>query len=389
MPQALTETTAVLPPLALYVHLPWCVRKCPYCDFNSHALAGSIPESDYVAALESDLESEAARAGGRALQSVFIGGGTPSLFSDRAVAQILEAVARRVGIAPHAEITLEANPGASEAARFRGFRAAGVNRLSVGVQSFDDARLKAIGRIHDAAEALAALEAARAAGFERINLDLMFGLPGQDLAGAVADVERALAFDPGHVSHYELTLEPNTVFHVRPPQRPGEDQRWEMEQACSERLAAAGYERYEISAWGRPGQASRHNLNYWHFGDYLGIGAGAHGKLSTTDPFTVRRNRKARVPGSYMQRAPAGGAEVENHRLDDEALVFEYMLNALRLTGGFRLAEFEARTGLPAGRIGARIESLAARGLMEPADGGWRPTGQGFRFLNDLQGAFL
>jgi len=382
-----------LPPLGLYIHLPWCERKCPYCDFNSHTLNGQLPEDDYVAALTADLAGESARAAGRPIQSIFIGGGTPSLFSGAAIARILEATDREIGLARDAEITLESNPGSAEVARFREYRATGVNRLSIGVQSLDDRLLKAIGRVHDRAQALGALRQAAEAGFERINADLMFGLPGQSVDDAVADMAGVLAFDIDHVSHYELTLEPNTVFYSKPPERPDEDSRWDMQQACFEQLSRAGLERYEISAWSRPGSASRHNLNYWQFGDYLAIGAGAHGKFTLIRE-GVFRNRKHRVPEKYMQLAVAGSAEVERYGLDAEQLVFEFMLNALRLTSGFTEQGFERATGLDAAVIRPPLAALEKGGLMASrteTDGtiAWRPSCRGLDFLNELQGRFL
>ncbi|MDQ2070197.1 radical SAM family heme chaperone HemW [Natronospira sp. AB-CW4] len=389
----MSTTPLKAPPLALYIHLPWCERKCPYCDFNSHTLAGRLPEDDYVAALLADLSTEADRAGGRRIETVFIGGGTPSLFSGTAIGRVLEAADRRIGLAGDVEITLESNPGSAEAARFRDYRLAGVNRLSIGVQSLNDQRLTALGRIHDGHEALAALDRAKAAGFERINADIMFGLPGQTLDEAVADVRGVLARGVDHVSHYELTLEPNTVFYSKPPERPDEESRWDMQAACFEALSQAGLERYEISAWSRPGEACRHNLNYWQFGDYLAIGAGAHGKF-TRPAEGIFRHRKHRVPERYMQLAAAGEATVDCHALDAEQRIFEYMLNALRLTAGFRETDFEARCGLPSSRLHDALDTLREQGLMEsiaaiPGDAQWRPTPRGMDFLNELQARFL
>ena len=378
-------------PLALYVHLPWCERKCPYCDFNSHALTGQIPEEDYLQALEADLSDEARYSSDRSVSSIFIGGGTPSLFSARAIGRILEAVDRDLGLAPEAEITLEANPGSSEAARFADYRAAGVNRLSIGVQSFDDRCLEALGRVHSADEARRAIRAAQEAGFERLNADLMFGLPGQELQGAVRDVRTALDCGIDHLSHYELTLEPNTVFYARPPKLPDEDRRWAMQQVCAEQMTQAGLHRYEISAWAAPGQACRHNLNYWRFGDYAAIGAGAHGKLTLADG-GIWRHHKHRIPERYMSLAGAP-ARVSWRELGPDERCFEFMLNALRLTEGLSEALFTERTGLGASHIRPRLETMVAEGLMEQRpegdDFGWRPTNRGLDLLNEMQARFL
>ncbi len=371
---------ASIPPLALYVHLPWCERKCPYCDFNSHA-AEDIPQSEYVAALLADLDEELARAAGRALDSVFIGGGTPSLFSVAAIGALLEGIRTRAELAQDCEITLEANPGSAEAERFAGYRDAGVNRLSIGVQSFDDAALKRIGRVHDARGAHRAVEMARAAGFERINIDLMYGLPGQSLGGALADLEQALNHGVGHVSHYELTIEPNTLFHRFPPERPNEDVIWEMHGESVARLEDAGLQRYEISAHARRGDESRHNLNYWRFGDYLGIGAGAHGKLTDAARGVVERSAKQRHPRRYMLHGAARTAR--RWAVPGPELPLEFMLNAGRLLEGFSEALFEARTGVPVAAIDAPLEHAVARGLVERRDGMIRPTARGTRFLNE------
>ncbi len=380
-----------MPPLALYVHLPWCERKCPYCDFNSHALDAPVPEADYLQALSADLAAEQHHTAGRPVTSIFIGGGTPSLFSPRAIGEILEAIDGTLGMSTDVEITLEANPGSAEATRFAGYHAAGVNRLSIGVQSFNDHHLKALGRIHDGREACNAIEAARRAGFERINGDLMFGLPGQNPEQAVADIDTLLELGLYHVSHYELTLEPNTVFHARPPELPDPDTRWEMQLACRERLERAGLQRYEISAWASPGQACRHNLNYWRFGDYAAIGAGAHGKLTLPGEAGVWRYHKHRIPQRYM--ALAGEAARNGwRRLAAEDLRFEFMLNALRLPEGFDESLFRERTGLDPSCIRGELAALAKDGLMECLEDDirrWRPTGRGLDLLNELQGRFL
>jgi oxygen-independent coproporphyrinogen-3 oxidase len=377
-----------LPPLALYVHLPWCVRKCPYCDFNSHVRRGALPERRYVDALITDLELDLAQPPGRPLESIFLGGGTPSLFSAGAVARLLEAVRKRIDCPPGIEVTLEANPGTVERGRFADYRAAGVTRLSIGAQSFNDSHLRALGRIHAAADTHHAVAEARAAGFANLNLDLMAGLPGQTVAGAQSDLEAALSLEPSHLSHYELTIEPNTRFHSRPPRLPGEEVRFAMQARCHERLRQAGFERYEISAFALAGRYCRHNLNYWRFGDYLGIGAGAHGKL-TDAAGRVWRTAKLRHPLMYMEHAH-GDARLHSRRsLRPADLAFEFMLNALRLPGGFTRALFEARTGLDPSAVAAPLRAGIDAGLLRATAGGWQPTGRGLLFLNDLQALFL
>ena len=384
-------TTA--PPLALYIHIPWCVRKCPYCDFNSHAQRGDLPVDAYVAALLADLERDlaehAAAVHGRSIGTVFFGGGTPSLFAPDAIARILDGVAARIDLAGDAEITLEANPGTLEHARFADYRAAGVNRLSLGVQSFDDDKLARLGRIHSAAEAERAVKSAQDAGYANINLDLMYGLPGQTLAGALADVDQALALAPAHLSHYQLTLEPNTVFAARPPVLPDEDNTWDMQEACQARLAAAGFVQYEVSAYARDGQRCRHNLNYWTFGDYLGIGAGAHGKLSDAQGGTITRTAKVKVPHSYLARAAPGGQFGTRQTIDGAELPFEFMLNALRLVEGVPLALFADRTGVGTDAIAARLADQRTRGWLEPDADRIQPSALGRRFLNDVMAAWL
>jgi len=374
-------------PLSLYVHLPWCVRKCPYCDFNSHAARGDLPESAYTDALLRDLDWEAARTGGRPVDTVFLGGGTPSLFSPEAIARLLSGIRARVPLKADAEITLEANPGTVELERFRGFRDAGVNRLSIGIQSLDPEKLKALGRIHGRDEALAAADAAHAAGFENVNLDLMFGLPGQAVDDALADIGTALAMAPTHLSHYQLTLEPNTLFHTQPPALPDDDAIAHMQEAANARLTAAGFTQYEVSAWARPGQECRHNLNYWEFGDYLGIGAGAHGKL--TESSGVSRRWKAKHPDRYLATAGDEQAVAGSSRLSGCELAFEFLLNALRLTEGFRESLFRDRTGLDPDMIRERLERSQARGLLVRDACGIRATPHGARFLNDLLVDFL
>ncbi|MDZ7748140.1 MAG: radical SAM family heme chaperone HemW [Halofilum sp. (in: g-proteobacteria)] len=377
------------PPLTLYVHLPWCARKCPYCDFNSHEAPGEIPAEAYVDALVADLEQELPDVWGRPLEAIFIGGGTPSLFPPAAIDRLLARVRMYFNPAPDIEVTLEANPGTVEAGRFAGYRDAGVNRLSVGVQSFDDARLAAIGRIHGGDEARAAVETALATGFERVNLDLMYALPGQDAAGAAADLDAALALGCDHLSWYQLTLEPNTVFWSRPPALPDEDTVAAIEAAGGERLRAAGFERYEISAWAR-GTAARcqHNLNYWRFGDYLGIGAGAHGKLTLPAEGAIERRAKARAPRSYLERAHGPGCVGERRRLGAGDAAFEFLLNALRLPGGFTAGLFAERTGLPLAWLRAPLAEAETRGLVVHDAEGVRPTARGLDFHNDLLALF-
>ena len=373
---------AVLPPLSLYVHIPWCVRKCPYCDFNSHERAGELPEKEYVSRLMHDIEELLPSIWGRPIRSVFIGGGTPSLFSPASIDSLLSGVRARLRLEPDAEVTLEANPGTVEAARFRGFRDCGVNRISLGVQSFDDRMLAALGRIHGAAEARRAIDAALAA-FDNVNIDLMYGLPGQTEAMARADIDEAARSGVAHVSAYQLTIEPNTVFFSRPPALPPHDECADMQVLAEEALAAAGYEQYETSAFARPGRRSRHNLNYWEFGDYLGIGAGAHGKISFPD--RVTRHVRAKQPSVYMQQ----GSPVENRDIPAAELPFEFMLNALRLVEGFAPGLFTERTGLPLAVIEARLQSAESRGLVERDWQRIRPSARGRRFLNELLEAFV
>ena len=369
-------------PLGLYVHLPWCVRKCPYCDFNSHA-ATDIPDHAYVAGLLTDLDHERTRVAGRVVESIFIGGGTPSLFSVSAIVALLGGIRERVELAPDCEVTLEANPGSAEAHRFAGYRAAGVNRLSIGVQSFDDAALRGIGRIHDARAAHQAVEIAQAAGMERINIDLMYGLPGQSWQAAAADVKQALNHGVSHLSHYELTIEANTLFHRFPPARPDEDALWTMHTESIELMESAGLRRYEISAFARPGAECRHNLNYWRFGDYLGIGAGAHGKLTRGADRIVERSVKHRHPRRYLASRGGGDHEARRGPVPAADLPLEFMLNAARLLEGFSEALFEARTGLPASAISVPLVQAEKRGLIHRSRGAIRPTRRGTQFLND------
>lgn len=379
-----------LPPLALYVHIPWCVRKCPYCDFNSHRAPEALPVADYVRALVADLEQELPQVWGRTVSSIFFGGGTPSLFPGAAIGEILAAVAARLRLAPGLEVTLETNPGTAEFDRFEAYREAGVNRISFGVQSFDDARLAVLGRIHDSGQARRAFELAREAGFDNINLDLMYALPGQDLAGALSDLEQAIALGPEHLSHYHLTLEPNTLFAAKPPpDLPDEDSAWDMQAACQARLAEAGYAQYEISAYARPGRRSQHNLNYWQFGDYLGIGAGAHGKITLPAEAAVLRRWKHKHPQAFLDRAHGPERIGGEQRIEAADLPFEFMLNALRLLEGSDLASFEARTGLPRGALDAPFAEAHRRGWLEVEGERFRASALGQRFQNDLIGLFL
>jgi oxygen-independent coproporphyrinogen-3 oxidase len=378
------------PPLSLYIHLPWCVRKCPYCDFNSHRAGDRPPRERYIAALQADLQREARKALRRPVQTVFIGGGTPSLFTPNEIGSILEACRNVLNLGECSEVTMEANPGTVEHGSLRAYRQAGVTRLSLGAQSFDAGALQTLGRVHGPDDIHATYTEAQSAGFDSINLDVMFALPGQNLDAAEADVRALLALAPDHVSYYQLTLEPNTVFFRRPPRdMPDNDRAFGIQELGHRLLAEAGYAQYEISAFARPGHRCRHNLNYWNFGDYLAAGAGAHGKLTSEDGL-VRRYQKPANPLLYMERA-------EQNRLDDapvpvtgKDLGFEFMLNALRLNDGFDEALLCERTGLLAADIAAIAGQAAADGLLETTDApGWRPTPCGFRFLNDLQARFL
>ena len=378
------------PPLSLYVHLPWCVRKCPYCDFNSHGAKGELPFDDYVAALVRDLEHDLPLVWGRTVHSVFFGGGTPSLFPAAAIEAILSAASARLRFAPDAEITLEANPGTAEHDRFEGYRAAGVNRISFGIQSFDDGCLQRLGRIHDSGEAEAAVKLAQDAGFDNLNLDLMYALPGQDIAMAEADLERAFALQPAHISHYQLTLEPNTVFFARPPQGiPEDDEAWDMQERCQARLAEAGYGHYETSAYARAGRQCAHNLNYWRYGDYLGIGAGAHGKITLGADQSILRRWKHKHPATWMAAAGTDQAIGGDDRIAPDQRPFEYMLNALRLHEGFALADFEVRTGVARTRIARALAQAQARGWLQADAARVVPTALGRRFANDVISLFL
>ena len=381
-------------PLSLYIHFPWCVRKCPYCDFNSHAVRGEIPEQEYINALLRDLDYDlasfplpASRLPFPGLTSIFMGGGTPSLFSGRAIAGLLEQVAQRLRFAPDIEITLEANPGTVDAANFREYRAGGVNRLSIGVQSLDAAQLRALGRIHGPADAITAVGTARAAGFDNLNLDLMFALPRQTVDEAVADLRALVALRPEHVSWYQLTLEPNTEFAARPPPLPDDDAAWAMQERGQALLAEAGYSQYEVSAYAREGRRSAHNLNYWRFGDYLGIGAGAHGKRSRGA--TIERRARHKHPKAYLQAAGTPEGLQEHRAVTASELPFEYTMNALRLREGFDLNEFSARTGLAPEVLEQPLAEAARQGLVERSGVRVRPSEQGWRHLNRLMTLFL
>ncbi len=378
-----------LPPLGLYIHLPWCIRKCPYCDFNSHLLRDEIPEHAYVAALIADLEQELPEVWGRPVDTVFIGGGTPSLFSPEAIDRLLSQLRALLPLNAQAEITLEANPGASEAVKLAEFRAAGINRLSIGVQSFDDEKLRRLGRIHSAREAIAAAEAAHAAGFEEINLDLMYGLPEQTPEQALGDVTQAIALAPTHLSHYQLTLEPNTRFAHQPPPLPDDDSAWAMHEQSQSRLAEAGYAQYEVSAYARAGHRCRHNLNYWLYGDYLGIGAGAHGKLSNAQHQQITRRAKVKHPREYLQKATTSQRLAEQRRVGRTEAGFEFMLNALRLSEGFPVSLFAQHTGLPLAVVEQPLQQAEAQGLITWDINTICPTPRGRTYLNNLLQLFL
>ncbi|MHA3026480.1 radical SAM family heme chaperone HemW [Chromohalobacter sp.] len=379
-----------LPPLSLYVHVPWCVRKCPYCDFNSHGMDPdrALPETAYVEALLADLDADAALADGRELVSIFVGGGTPSLLSGDAYRHLLQGIRARLPFASDIEITLEANPGTVEHDRFAAYREAGINRLSLGVQSFQAPQLEVLGRIHSGEEAAQAMQDARHAGFDNINLDLMHGLPGQDEALALADIDRALALAPDHLSWYQLTLEPNTQFYSRPPRLPDEDTLCDIQEAGHARIEAAGYQRYEISAYARPGRQARHNLNYWTFGDYLGIGAGAHGKLSAWQldgSLAIERRWKVRQPQAYLRRAQDPRGFIAGRRaLEEQELPLEFLMNALRLTQGVPRRYWHERSGLADTLLDARLEQAHAKGLLCDPSQRLQASPHGLLFLNDL-----
>jgi len=373
-----------IPPLSLYVHFPWCVRKCPYCDFNSYTLRGGLEELRYVEALERDLQSQAEEARGREVISIFLGGGTPSLFSPGAIGRLIECARRHLVLASDVEVTMEANPGAVERGRFGEYRAAGVTRVSLGAQSFDERRLAALGRIHSPEETRRAAEELHAAGLANFNLDLMYALPGQDVAAAIQDVEAALALSPAHISHYQLTIEHGTVFEAQPPVLPDDDVAADMLAECTRRVFESGFSHYEVSAYAREGRRCRHNLNYWTFGDYVGLGAGAHGKL--TRDGAVFRTQQLREPRRYLASMPAAASRSEVAAGD---LPFEFMLNALRLVEGFETSLFLERTGLAWETVSATVEGLVGRGLLLQDEVRLKPTAEGLRFLNDLLLSFV
>ncbi len=378
------------PPLSLYVHLPWCVRKCPYCDFNSHEGRGVLPFAAYVDALIADLDHDLPLVWGRTVQTVFFGGGTPSLFPPSAIDAFLQAASARLRFAPGLEVTLETNPGTAEHGRFEEYLAAGVNRISFGIQSFDDGCLQRLGRIHDSAQAELAVRLARDAGFDNFNLDLMYALPGQTLAMAEHDVERAIALQPTHLSHYQLTLEPNTVFAARPPAGiPDDDSSWDMQESCQALMAQAGFAQYEVSAYAQPDRQCAHNLNYWHFGDYLGIGAGAHGKLTSGSDQSILRRWKVKHPNDYLLKAGTSAAIGGDDTIAPAQRPFDYMLNALRLVDGFSLTQFEKRTGLPRDVIAEQLAIASERGWVVTTGDRVVPTELGRRFTNDVIALFL
>ncbi|MCI0504887.1 MAG: radical SAM family heme chaperone HemW [Gammaproteobacteria bacterium] len=377
------------PPLSLYIHIPWCVQKCPYCDFNSHAIKSELPEAQYLQALLNDLEQDLPRIWGRRVQSVFIGGGTPSVLSPEFYERLFSALRALLAVNVNAEITLEANPGTIDYERFKGFREAGINRLSIGVQSFNDRHLQSLGRIHSANQAIKAFEVARNAGFTNINLDLMFGLPSQSVEEGLRDIEQALMLNPEHFSYYQLTIEPNTFFHAKPPSLPDDDLIYEMQQEAQQRIAGRGFEQYEISAYAKPGKRCAHNCNYWEFGDYLGIGAGAHSKLTDVAQQKIIRLVKEKHPREYLSKAAQSGVIISEHVLNRHDLAIEFMLNALRLTEGFPAVLFSERTRLPITVVEAPLRQAEQQGLIEWGLHTVRPTDKGKLFLNNLLELFL
>lgn len=376
-----------LPKLSLYIHIPWCVQKCPYCDFNSHAHQGELPQKAYIDALINDLDHELSWVQGRALHSIFIGGGTPSLLSGESVDLLLNAIAKRFTCEQNIEITMEANPGTAEAKRFKEYFQAGVNRLSLGIQSFDNQQLKRLGRIHNAQQAISAIELARQAGFERLNLDLMHGLPYQDAIQATADLKQAIALEPTHISWYQLTIEPNTAFASRPPKLPDHERLWDIETAGKQLLAAQGYDQYEISAYGKENDRARHNLNYWRFGDYIGIGCGAHGKLTERSHNKLIRRVKIRHPKGYL--TPKRNPLDQCWEIANTERPFEYFLNRFRLFEPVPKLEFMELTGLPLSTVTTPINQGIKLGLIEERETDWRVTQQGHLFLNDLLDLFI
>lgn len=380
---------APLIPLSLYIHIPWCVRKCPYCDFNSHEKSEALPERAYVEALLFDLDMQKGGIEGRTIETIFIGGGTPSLFSPDSLETLLKGVQSRVPVAHDAEITLEANPGTAEASKFNRYREIGLTRLSIGIQSFDHDILKKIGRIHDGHEAINAAKMAKDAGFSEFNLDLMFGLPGQDEALALNDIETAIDLDPTHLSFYQLTLEPNTVFHKYPPILPEEEDTWRIQELGQSRLRNAGFRQYEVSAYARAGSRCRHNLNYWEFGDYVGIGAGAHGKITTSKNGEILRTQRLRLPSSYMQAAQDGAPLGTESAVMRDEIPFEFLMNGLRLREGFQIDHFKARTGFDLEQLEPTLTTLVNEQLLEQTPTHIRCSEQGFNFLDSILQHFL
>lgn len=377
-----------LPPLGLYIHFPWCVQKCPYCDFNSHAIKDALPEQDYISHLLDDLEQQLPLVWGRSIHSIFMGGGTPSLFSAEALNTLVSGLRARLNFRPDIEITLEANPNSVEQAKFQDFHALGINRLSIGVQSFNNKHLEQLGRAHNAREAIKAIETAHKAGFEKLNIDLMYGLPGQSLGEAKGDLQMALAMNPSHLSHYQLTIEANTFFHHQPPILPDDDRIADIEDSCRELLELNDFEPYEISAFARPEQRCQHNINYWEFGDYLGIGAGAHGKITYSPEQHIRRSMQVKHPREYLAATSKSDSEV-SHVLSASETAFEFFLNSLRLTDGFDTGLFQSRCGLPISFVEKPLQLAESKGLIDWGVDRIQPTETGLRYLNDLTGMFL
>jgi putative oxygen-independent coproporphyrinogen III oxidase len=377
------------PPLSLYVHMPWCVRKCPYCDFNSHTAPEKLATEEYIDALIADLEQDLPLVWGRPVQSIYFGGGTPSLFPATSIATFLSAVRARLDLRPDVEITLEANPGTIEHDSFSAYAQAGINRVSLGVQSFDDELLERLGRIHGRQDIEQSLRSLKSAGIDNFNIDLMYALPGQAAEQSKRDIELAIQANPAHISFYQLTIEPNTAFAARPPTLPLDDLAWDMQQRGLDMLEAAGYEQYEISAFSKPGLQSRHNMNYWRYGDFLAIGAGAHGKITTPVDGKVQRYAKHRHPKRYLSGVESGDWRAELRLLGDEERIFEFFLNQLRLREGVYIGDFSARTGLPWQAVEFRVQKAVDKGLLEVSQARLRPTDLGWRFVNDIQQMFL
>lgn len=378
-----------LPPLSLYIHFPWCVQKCPYCDFNSHELKSALDERAYIDALISDLDQELPLFWGRSISSIFMGGGTPSLFSPESIERLLSALRARLAFAPNVEITMEANPGTIELGKFKEFSSAGINRLSIGIQSFSDEKLRKLGRIHGRKEAIRAAELAHDANFNSFNLDLMYGLPNQSLAQAVDDIETAIALEPKHLSHYQLTIEPNTFFHHQPPTVPDDDKLWEMQLACQTSLANNHYAQYEISAYAKDNYQCQHNLNYWQFGDYLGIGAGAHGKLTNAPEQKIHRSSKVKQPQAYLDNAASEKRISSEKILTRDDATFEFMMNALRLNKGFETEIFQHHVGLPISTVEKALHQAEEQGWITWDLKNIKPTDSGRQYLNNLLELFM